>query len=64
MNIADDVKVAYDAGEWYMFARITGVYHGKQYYFLQEDGMVYSRHSCKYMSREEAYQEFLTMIGF
>ena len=50
-------------GEWDMFELITSAYFGKQYYFLQEDGIVYSRQSCKYMTRDKAIQEFLDIIG-
>ena len=63
MNIADDLEAAHDAGKWEMFELITSVYHGKQYYFLQENGTVYSRDSCKYISKEDAYKEFFDKIG-
>lgn len=53
----------YEKGEWNMFELITSIWYGKQYYFLEENGIVYSRASCNYMSREEAYQEFLDMQG-
>ena len=49
-------------GKWEMFVSISTTYHGKQYYFLQEDGLVYSRESCQYMTREEAINEFLWRI--
>lgn len=51
-------------GEWDMFELITSVYFGKQYYFQQEDEIVYSRQSGKYMTREKAIQEFLDIIGW
>jgi len=63
MNRADDLEAAHDAGEWEMFELITSAYHGKQYYFLQENGTVYSRDSCKYISKEDAYKEFLDKMG-
>lgn len=50
-------------GEWDMFNLITSVYFGKQYYFLEDDGIVYSRQSHKHMKREKAIQEFLDIIG-
>ena len=50
-------------GEWDMFNLITSVYFGKQYYFPEEDGIVYSRQSGKNMTREKAIQEFLDIIG-
>lgn len=53
----------YEKGEWDMFELITSKWYGKQYYFLQENEIVYSRASCNYMSREEAYKEFLDMQG-
>lgn len=53
----------YQKGEWDMFELITSVYYGKQYYFPEQDGTVYSRASHKTMSREKAIQEFLDTIG-
>lgn len=50
-------------GEWDMFELITSVYFGKQYYFPEEDGTVYSRQSHKHLTREKAIQEFLDIIG-
>lgn len=32
----------YEDGEFDMFERISTAYHGKQYYFLQENGKVYN----------------------
>ena len=49
----------YEQGEWDMFNLITSVEYGKQYYFLEKNGMVYSRKSCEYMTREQAYEEYL-----
>lgn len=49
----------YERGEWDMFEHITSVWYGKQYYFLEENGLVYSRMSCKYLSREKAFDEFI-----
>ena len=48
----------FERGRWDMFVGMTNFYYGKQYYFLQDDGTVYSRQSGKYMSVEEAYKEF------
>lgn len=51
-------------GEWDMFELISSAYFGKQYYFQEEeDGIVYSRHSNKHLTREKAIQEFLDIIG-
>lgn len=55
-------KTAYAAGEWDMFVLISSAWHGKQYYFLEDGDRVYSRQSCKYMTRDEAIQEFLDAI--
>lgn len=52
-----------EEGEWDMFNLITSTYFGKQYYFLEDDGIVYSRQSCKHMTREKAIKEFLDIIG-
>ena len=37
----------YEQGEWDMFSLITSVEYGKQYYFHEKNGMVYSRKSHK-----------------
>ena len=52
-----------DIGEWDMFNLISSVYFGKQMYFLQESGVVYSRHTCRYITRHDALSEFLGLIG-
>ena len=49
-------------GEWEMFNLITSTYYGKQYYFLNKDGSVYSRDSHTNMSRDEAVNEFLDVF--
>ena len=49
----------YERGRWDMFVEITNADFGKQYYFLQDNGTVYSRHSCRYMNIEEAYHEYI-----
>lgn len=54
----------YEKGEWDMFDLITSSYYGKNYYFLQDDGTVYSRASHKtFASKDDAYAEFLKLIG-
>lgn len=35
----------------------------EQYYFIQDNGWVYSRDSCQYMTVEQAYTEFSNRIG-
>lgn len=52
-----------NVGEWDMFDLITSTYYGKTMYFKQDNGVVYSRYSCKYMSVDEAIMEFLALIG-
>ena len=67
-NVLDDelvVQIAekeYGAGEWDMFKRITAAYYGKEYYFFQDDGTVYSRDSHKDLSRDDAFDEFIERI--
>lgn len=53
----------YQMGEWDMFELITSTWYGKQYYFIQKNGLVYSRLSHEYITREEAFTEFLEAIG-
>ena len=45
-----------------MFELISGVYFGKQYYFEQSNGVVYSRLSHSYMTSDEDLEEFLDEI--
>lgn len=52
----------YADGEWDMFELISTAYYGKQCYFLQDNEMVYSRASGKYMTFSEAVDEFLREI--
>jgi len=49
-------------GEWEMFDLISSAYYGKGMYFKQDNGIVYSRYSCKYMSVDEAIREFISLI--
>jgi hypothetical protein len=47
-----------------MFKRITNAYFEKEYYFLGDDGTVYSRLSHKILpSKEEAYIEFILTLN-
>ena len=57
-----DLVSDYERGRWDMFVLISSIEYGKQCYFLQDDGLVYSRRSCKYMSIEDAVNEFLDVI--
>jgi len=52
-----------NVGEWNMFDLITSAYYGKMMYSKQDNGIVYSRYSCKCMSVDEAIREFLAVIG-
>ena len=54
----------YQRGQWDMFLLVTSIYFGKQYYFKQNNGIVYSRESCNYMTVDEAYKEFFDIIGY
>ena len=54
---------SYRQGEWDMFELITSAWFGKQCYFEEEHGLVYSRNSCKTLSRHDAILEFLRKIG-
>ena len=55
---------AYKKGEWDMFQLITSIYYGKQCYFLESSGIVYSQNSHQTLkSKEEAYKEFFDEIG-
>lgn len=67
-DMADGFSVlAYDAlayiqqleeREWELFDLLSSVWHGKQYYFKQEDGSVYGRESCQYLTFDQAIDEF------
>ena len=58
----NDVELR-DIGEWDMFDLISSAYFGKQMYFREENGVVYSRHTCRYMTMHDALREFLGLIG-
>ena len=53
----------YRQGEWDMFELVTSAWYGKQMYFRESGGMVYSRVSRKTMQQDAAVNEFLKMIG-
>lgn len=51
----------YADGKWEMFSLITSVFYGKGCYFLDGDGMVYSRWSGKTLRNiDEALNEWLS----
>ena len=54
----------FEAGRWDMFKLISSTYLGKEYYFEQPDGTVYSRLSgVHFSSKEKAINEFLKLIA-
>lgn len=55
--------VMMDSSAWELFELITFTYYGKTYYFPEDSGLVYSRVSHKYMTKEQALDEFLNEIG-
>ena len=57
-----DYDVGYKMGQLDMFQEVTSIYYGKQYYFPEETGLVYSRESCKYLTKEQAFNEFLNKL--
>lgn len=63
IRVLNGDRSQYEKGEWEMFELITSAWNGKQYYFLQPDGTVYSRESGGTMSKEDAYDEFLHSIS-
>jgi len=64
MTDKEELKQAYEKGEWDMFSLITSVWYGKECYFRELSGVVYSRLTNTYLaSAEKAYNEFLRRIG-
>ena len=61
VHSADVVEIKKE-GEWDMFDLISSAYYGKGMYFKQDNGTVYSRHSGKYMTVDEAIREFISLI--
>ena len=49
----------YDLGRFAVFDLLTSAEYGKNCYFLQDNGAVYSRRSGKYMSFDDAIVEFI-----
>ena len=50
-------------GEWELFSLITSTYFGKEFYFVEANGLVYSRETHKHMTKDDAINEFLGIIG-
>ena len=61
MEIATDA-LAYiqqlETREWKLFDLLSSAWYGKQYYFKQYDGTVYSRKSCECLTFDQAIDEF------
>lgn len=61
-NNSDKGKVIMTKDAYEMFELISGVYFGKQYYFEEDNRMIYSRLSHNYMTKDKALNEFLDEI--
>ena len=48
--------------EWDLFDLLSSAWYGKGCYFKQDDGTVYSRVSCEYMSFDQAIDEFANKL--
>lgn len=48
---------------WNVFDLISSVWYGKGAYFRQDDGTVYSRVSCEYLTFDQAVDEFCKIIS-
>ena len=62
-SVQSDVNEYRKRGEWDMFELITSAWYGKQYYFKEDNGMVYSRKSHKTMMVHDAILEFIREVG-
>lgn len=49
----------YERGCYDILVTISNIEYGKQCYFLQDNGLVYSRRSGKYMLLNDAVEEFI-----
>ena len=49
----------FQKGEYEVLDLISSAWYGKQYYFLQDNGIVYSRKSGNYMTLDGAIEEFV-----
>lgn len=52
----------FERGQWDMFELITSTYYGKQYFFLEENGTVYSRGRGKYITFADAVNDFIDSL--
>lgn len=54
---------SYRQGELDFLILASNSYYGKQMYFEQDDGTIYSRVSCKHMTLAQAVIEFCLTLG-
>ena len=48
--------------EWELFSLLSSAWYGKGIYFMQDDGTVYNRISCEYLTFDQAIDEFATTL--
>ena len=56
------LRASADNREWELFSLLSAVWFGKDVYFRQEDGMIYSRLSGEYMPFDQAVDEFVSAL--
>lgn len=61
-KVAAELGRANRESEWNVFELISSAYYGKQYYFKQDNGQVYSRATGAYQSQEDAIADFIDNI--
>lgn len=49
---------------WELFCLITSAYYGRMMYSRQEDGIIYSLYSYRYMTMDDALDEFLSLLSW
>lgn len=65
MSRREELEKAFEDGRWDMFHLMTSVLYGKECYFRQDNGVIYSRASGKYLKDfEEAYREWQSDVEF
>ena len=67
LKLVDMTKTAktinYELGEYDTLDLLSSAWHGKQYYFREKNGMIYSRATCQYMTLDDALVEFANALG-
>lgn len=53
----------YERGVFDALDLLASAWHGKQYYFLEDADVIYSRDSRKYLTLDAAIAEFAKKIG-